>query len=61
MESKKSASIHPLETDLGDHYSVNLKDERGKTVSTQVVNDLNEARQLKERWETGKYSLLTEA
>lgn len=61
MKSKKNATITPLETDLGDHYAVNLKDESGKTVSTQVVNDLNEARQLKENWETGNYKLLTEA
>ena len=61
MKSKKTASIHPLETDLGDHYAVTLKDESGNTVSTQVVNDLNDARQLKENWESGKHKLLTEA
>lgn len=60
MESDKSADIYVYETDFGDHYSVNLKDENGKTVHTQVMNNINEAKRVKENWENGRFQQLTE-
>ena len=60
MESDKSAEIYVYETDFGEHYSVNLKDERGRTVHTQVIRDVNEARRVKENWENGRFEYLTE-
>lgn len=60
MESDKSADIYVYETDFGDHYSVNLKDETGKTVHTQVMNNINEAKRVKENWENGRFQQLTE-
>ena len=61
MSSKKSAEIYIYETDFGDHYSVNMKDESGRTVHTQVANSITEARQVKERWESGRFEYLTES
>lgn len=58
--SKRRAEIHTYELDTDEHYSVNLKDENGQTVSTQMISNINEARQIKEFWENGKYNLLTE-
>jgi len=59
--SRKIAEVHTYETEFGDHYSVNLKDESGKVVSTQIMKDLNEARQVKERWEDGSYQYIVES
>ena len=55
MSQKRRAEVHTYETDFGDHYSINLKDENGRVVSTQIMKDLSEARQVKERWEDGRY------
>jgi hypothetical protein len=61
MASYKSAEIYVYETDFGDHYSVNLKDGNGRTVHTQVMKNLNEAKRVKENWERGQYEYLTES
>jgi hypothetical protein len=60
MQNKK-ADVHTYETEFGDHYSINLKDENGKVVSTQVMKDLSEAKQVKEKWENGSYQYITES
>lgn len=60
MQNKK-ADVHIYETEFGDYYSINLKDENGKVVSTQVMKDLNEARRVKEKWESGSYQYITES
>jgi len=60
MQNKK-ADVHTYETEFGDHYSINLKDENGKVVSTQVMKDLREAKQVKEKWENGSYQYITES
>jgi hypothetical protein len=57
----RKAEVYTYETDMGDHYSVNLKDETGKTVSTQVMRDINEAKRVKENWENGRYQYLAES
>lgn len=57
---EKNAVIEMMETDFGDYYNVLLKDQNGKTISSQVIKDINEAKKLKENWENGKYKLLTE-
>jgi len=59
--SQKKAEVHTYETEFGNHYSINLKDESGKVVSTQIMKDLNEARQVKERWEDGSYQYIVES
>jgi len=59
--SQRRAEVHTYETDFGDHYSINLKDENGRVVSTQIMKDLNEARQVKERWEDGRYQYIVES
>ena len=58
--SQREAKIHIYETDMGDHYSVNLKDENGKVVSTQVMRTINEANEVKNSWERGDYQYLSE-
>lgn len=57
----RRADLFEYETDMGNHYSVNLKDEGGRTVSTQVMSDINEARRVKENWENGTYQQLNES
>lgn len=56
----RKADLFEYETDMGSHYSVNLKDENGRTVSTQVMSNINEARRVKENWENGTYQQLNE-
>jgi len=59
--NQRTAVVYTYETELGDHYSVNLKDEKGNVVSTQVMNNINEAKRVKENWENGQYKYLTES
>jgi len=61
MSQTRRAEVHTYETDFGDHYSINLKDENGRVVSTQIMKDLNEARRVKERWEDGRYQYIVES
>jgi len=61
MSQQRRAEVHTYETDFGDHYSINLKDENGRVVSTQIMKDLNEARRVKERWEDGRYQYIVES
>ena len=61
MSQKKKAEVYTYETEFGDHYSINLKDESGKVVSTQIMKDLSEAKQVKERWEDGSYQYIVES
>jgi len=59
--SQKKAEVHTYETEFGDHYSINLKDENGQVVSTQIMKDLSEAKQVKENWENGSYQYIIES
>ena len=59
--SQKKAEVHTYETDFGDHYSINLKDENGKVVSTQIMKNLSEAKKVKENWENGSYQYIIES
>jgi len=61
MSQKKKAEVHTYETEFGNHYSINLKDESGKVVSTQIMKDLSEAKQVKENWENGSYQYIIES
>jgi len=61
MSQKKKAEVYTYETDFGDHYSVNLKDETGKVVSSQIMKNLSEAKQVKENWENGSYQYIVES
>jgi len=61
MTQKKRAEVHTYETEFGDHYSINLKDENGKVVSTQIMENLSEAKQVKENWENGSYQYIAES
>jgi len=60
MTYKRSARIYTYDTEFGNHYSVALKDENGRTVSAPVMKDMNEAKRVKENWESGRYEYLTE-
>lgn len=57
----REARVYTYETDMGNYYSVNLKDESGKVVSTQVMSTINEAKRVKENWENGRYQYITES
>lgn len=57
----KKADIVVYETDLGDYYSVNLKDESGTTVSIHAMDNVNEAKRMKENWENGNFEYLVES
>jgi hypothetical protein len=59
--NQRTATVYTYETELGDYYSVNLKDESGNVVSTQVMQTIAEANQVKENWERGQYQYLTES
>lgn len=61
MGKTRTAEVHTYETELGDHYSINLKDENGNVVSTRTAKDLNEAKQVKKRWENGQYQYIVES
>jgi len=61
MSQKKKAEVYTYETEFGDHYSINLKDENGKVVSTQIMKNLSEANQVKENWENGSYQYIIES
>lgn len=60
-QQQQHAKIHTYETDMGNHYSVNMIDENGKVVSTQTAKTMNEAIELKQRWENGTYQQLFES
>lgn len=59
--NKKKADIVVYETDLGDYYSVNLKDESGTVVSIHAMDNVNEAKRMKDNWENGNFEHLVES
>lgn len=56
----KSARIIPMQSEFGEHYTVNMIDENGKVVFSPTTDSINEAEELRRNWLQGDHQFLSE-